>query len=446
MNGNEKYINNLARMVRHETISYYGQKNLAKFYEFHELLRELFPHITGACEWEEYEGSILLKWNGKNGKADEKGAGETKPVLFMNHHDVVDVADGWSHPAFSGEVFDGKLWGRGTLDTKGGLWGMLQAADELAEEGFVPENDIYFESSCCEETTYEGAEYFAQVLYDRGIRFQYVLDEGGMIMYEPIAGAKGTFAMIGMGERGCSDLRFTARDFGGHASAPDKDTALVRLGKFMQKADAAGLFEVEVAPVIEEMFRRLALSVEGPMRFVYRHPVLFNPILKSVMSKSYGTPRALVQSTIAFTMAEGSNGRNVLPTKASIIGNMRVSHHQGFESSLQAVRELAEKYDIETEVLDPAIDSPLSDYNTEEFRLMEQAVESAFPGVKPVPYIMTGCSDARFMGKLCENCYHFVPFVIDEQQLESIHANDENVDVSTLEPAVKFYKYLMERA
>ena len=63
----------------------------------------------------------------------------------MNHHDVVDVAEGWSHPAFSGEVYDGKLWGRGTLDTKGGLWGMLQAADELAEEGFVPENDIYFD-------------------------------------------------------------------------------------------------------------------------------------------------------------------------------------------------------------------------------------------------------------------------------------------------------------
>ena len=434
MTKQEKYIYNLGRMIQKETVSYYEKHDKTKFYEFHQILKEIFPHITAACHWEEHNGSILLKW---------KGIKHDFPRLFMNHHDVVGVQDGWTHPPFSGEVFDGKLWGRGALDTKGGLWGMLQAADELAEDGFVPEQDIYFESSCNEETNFEGAEYFGQLLYDRGIRFEFVLDEGGMIMYEPLSGAKDTFAMIGMGERGCADLQFTARGAGGHASAPDKNSALVRLGKFMAEVDSSKVFDVKVSPVIREMFRKLAPSVSGMTGFVYAHPEVFDAVLRRVMPKSGGTARALVQSTIAFTMAEGSNGRNVIPTQASVIGNMRVSHHQSFESSLNAVKKIADKYDIETHILEPAIESPLADYRSKAFKLMEKAVSHAFENVVSVPYIMTGCSDARFMAKLTDSCFHFVPFLIDKQQLESIHAIDECVDVSTLEPAVEFYKFLM---
>jgi len=436
MTKQEKYINNLGRMIKHETISGIYQKDYTKFYEFHNILREIFPTITSVCEWEEYCGSILLKWKGKSSE---------HPVLYMNHHDVVDVQDGWTHPPFSGEVFDGKLWGRGTLDTKGGLFAMLQAADELAEEGFVPEHDIYFESSNCEETSYEGAEYFGKALYERGIRFDYVLDEGGMILDEPIPGAKGSFAMIGMGERGCADLEFIARGAGGHASTPDFNSPLVRLGKFMSEVDSKQIFDVEISPVIKEMFRRLAPTVSGPLKFIYANPDKFEGILKRVIPKQGGTARAFVQSTIAFTMASGSPGRNVIPTEASVIGNMRVSHHQGYKSSLEAIKRIADKYDIETKVLDEAIESPLASYSTSEFTVMEEAVKHVFPGVVPCPYIMTGCSDARFMGKLSPNCYHFVPFVVDKQQMESIHAIDENVNVSTLEPAVEFFKFLMRK-
>jgi len=434
MDKTEKYISNLGRMVRHETISAYDQTDLTKYREFHKLLAELFPSLWSRLDVEEHEGSLLMKW---------KGESSDHPVLFMNHHDVVDAEGIWTHPPFSGEVFDGKLWGRGTLDTKGGLWGMLQAADELAESGFVPKNDIWFESSCNEETEGLGASYFSEELYNKGIRFDYVLDEGGMITYEPISGAKGSFAMIGMGEKGASDLKFTAHGLGGHGSSPELNTPLVRLGKFMAEADKGKVFEAELAPVLCEMLRRLAPSYSGAMKFVYGHPELFKSVIKNTMVKMAGTARALVQSTVAFTIAEGSNGRNVIPTDAYVFGNMRSSHHQGFEKSLKAIKELADKYDIETTVVEAAIDSKLADYNTPEFKMIEAAVGHAFTDVTPVPYIMTGCSDARFMGKLSDNCFHFVPFIIDAQQLESIHGIDENVDVTTLAPAVEFYKYLM---
>lgn len=435
MDRESRYVNNLSRLIQQKTVSMYENKDMAVLLAFHEVLKEVFPNITGICDWEVFEASILLRWKGRD---------SSHPVMFMNHFDVVPAQEeGWTHPAFSGEVFDGKLWGRGTLDTKGGLWAMLQAADDLASQGFVPEHDIYFESSSCEETTFEGARYFADLLEKRGIRFDFIIDEGGMIMYEPIGGVKATCAMVGLGERGVYSIKFTARSSGGHASSPEKNTPLVRLGRFMAEADRNGVFRVEIAPALTEMFRRFSDSVDFPLNIVYKHPKLFGPVLKKVMPDMSGTSRALVQTTVAFTMAEGSEANNVIPSAAYVVGNLRTSHHQGFDESFAVLKKLADKYELETEIIENGLDSPLSDYNTDEFRMIEKAVNHAFKNVKTVPYIMTGASDARFMSRLTENCYHFVPFIINEQQLESIHGLDENVDVSTLIPAVEFYTYIM---
>ena len=431
---NLKYANVLSRMIQKETVSERDQKDLTKFYEFHDLLRELFPNIFGTAEFECFDGSILLKWKGQNPEA--------LPVLFMNHHDVVEAQGQWKHEPFSGEIAEGKVWGRGAIDTKGGLWGMLTAADELAAEGFVPACDIYFESGCNEETTGFGAKKISEALLERGVKFSMVLDEGGMIMFEPIGGAKATYAMVGMGERGAASLKFIAKGKGGHASAPEADTPLVRLGRFMAEADKMSVFDVQLTPVIKEMLRRLAPSIGGALKSVYANPDLFEPILKKVMTSSAGTSRALIQTTIAFTMAEGSDGYNVIPAEASVVGNMRVSNHQGYESSLKAISELAAKFDIETLVLEDAIDSPLADYESEGFKLIEGAIDNAFDDVKVAPYIMTGASDARWMAKLCDNCFHFVPFIISKEQMEAIHGINESVDVETLAPAVDFYKYL----
>lgn len=431
-----KYAGILSRMIQAETVSHVDQPDKTKFRKFHALLRELFPHLFAAAEFEEFDGSILLRW---------PGSGTGAPVLFMNHHDVVSVSGDWKYPPFSGEIAEGKVWGRGTLDTKGGLFGMLQAAEELAAEGFVPQTDIYFESACTEETTGKGADCISKVLQERGIRFSMVLDEGGMILYEPIGGAKGCFAMVGMGEKGTAELRFTARGNGGHSSTPEKDTPLVRLGRFMADVDSSNVFDVQVSPVIREMLRRLAPSMSGALKTVFAKPEAFDPVLKAVMPKTSATARALLQTTIAFTMAQGSSARNVIPAEASVIASMRVSHHQGYESSLAAIRKRAEKYGLETEVLMPPIESGLADFQSEQFALIGEAVAAAYPGVASVPYIMTGGSDARFMSRVCDNCFRFVPYLISHEQMESIHGVNENVDVSTLAPGVDCYKYLMRK-
>ncbi|MBO5994140.1 MAG: M20/M25/M40 family metallo-hydrolase [Firmicutes bacterium] len=429
-----KYANELARMIRHETVSEYGGTDRTKFYEFHELLRELFPHIFGACSFEEHEASFIMRWPGQ--KPGQK-------LLLMNHHDVVEATGEWKHPPFSGEIADDRLWGRGAIDDKGELWAMFKAADELAAEGFVPEYDIWFESACTEETDGSGADYLSSLMAERGLRFDMVLDEGGMILDEPISGAKGTFAMIGVGEKGCADLKFIARSSGGHASAPGKNTPLVRLGKFMAAIDRNDVFKAELSPVTCEMLRRLAPTMEGFQAKIMMEPEKFRPIISKVMGSVSPTAASLIKTTLAFTVCHGSEGNNVLPEEAYVIGNLRYSHHQPLEESLKEIRRYAKRFDIEVEVLDPGFSSSISDYRSDGFKLVEKAINQVFPGVITAPYLMTGASDARYMSRVSDCCIRFAPFKIDDEQMASIHGLNESVDLACLSPAVDFYKYVI---
>ena len=428
------YAGQLSRLIQAETISSKEQTDLSKFYHFHELLRQTFPNLFAAAVYEDIQGSILLHWSGKNQEA---------PVMFANHHDVVEAPGSWTYPPFSGTIADGKLWGRGVLDTKGGLWAMLQAADELVKEGFVPARDIYFFSDCAEETTGRGADAVSRLLEERGIRFSMVLDEGGMILEEPIGGAKGRFAMVGVGEKGCADLRFVARSSGGHASTPGKNTPLVRLGKFMAAAEKADLFEAQLSPVVCTMFKKIAPTMSQPLRFALGHPRLLKPLLLKVIPAVSTAAGAMLKTTLAFTMAQGSGASNVLPQEAWVIGNMRYSHHQGGPASIEAVRKLAEKYGVETQVVDPGIPSGLADPDSEAFALVEKVVSRVFPGTITSPYLMTGATDCRFFSRVCDQCLRFSPFHISDDQMSRVHGTDENVDLDALAPAVDFFRNMM---
>ena len=433
-----KYAEALSRMLQKETVSEFGNNNAEKFREFHMLLRELFPNIFSVCEFKEFDGSILMRWPGKVSPEPEN-----QGLMLMNHQDVVEATGEWKYPPFSGEIAEGRIWGRGAIDDKGELWAMLQAAEELCEQGFIPERDIWFESACTEEIAGEGAVSIATELYEKGYRFEMIMDEGGMILSEPIAGAKGIFAMVGVGEKCCVDIKFTAKSEGGHASAPPKDTPLVRLAKFISYMDRHDVFDIDIHPAIKEMLRRLAPHMGGVTSKAMANPDKFAPIIKKVMGSASPMAAALTKTTLAFTRAQGSQGNNVIPEEAFVVGNMRCSHHQGKKSSLADVEKISKRYNLEMEILDEAPDTRISDWNSPAFKLVERAVSEVFPGVATVPYIMTGASDLRFMEVLSENCLRFAPFHVDDQQLSAIHGINENVYVSALAPAVEFYKYIM---
>ena len=434
MNEATQYAEILSKMIQEETISSIENHSSRKFDQFRELLKKLFPALYSICTVYNFRDGIVLRWAGEGIKS---------PVLFMNHHDVVEASGKWKYEPFSGVIAENKLWGRGTLDDKGGLWTMLQAAEELVREEFHPTCDIWFSSSSTEETTGEGAREIANWFIDQGIHFRMSFDEGGMIIYDPIGGANGTFAMIGVGEKGCADLKFVARSNGGHASTPPRDTPLVRLGKFMVAAERDNLFETKLSPTICEMFRRFSPYMRKS-GIILRHPEKYSELIIRIIPKVSTTAAALFRTTIAFTMAKGSEGLNVIPQEAWVTGNMRFSHHQGREKSFEVISRLAKKYGLEMEIINPGETSGITDYNGDAFQLTERAVKKIFPNVEPVPYIMTGASDSRFFDKVSDQCIRFLPFQIDKQQLGSMHGIDENVNLVALSPAVAFYRYLYQ--
>lgn len=434
---NAAYAETLGALIRRETVSVRDEANEEKFLAFHALLEETFPHLFAACEKEVFGGSLLLRW---------KGSGSKRPLLLMSHMDVVAASGEWTHPPFSGEIADGRLWGRGTLDNKGNLFAIMQAAEELAADSYSPERDIYFESSSTEETDGSGADAISRALEARGIRFYMTLDEGGMILHDPIGGADGDFAMIGVGEKGCTALKFVARSRGGHASTPGRNTPLVRLGRFMAAVEDRVRFTLDMPDVISEMLTRLAPTMSGAMKLVCARARGLSPLLKRVMPRLSPSAKAMLQTTVAFTMAKGSDGVNVLPEEAYVIGDMRFSHHEGNGASVAKLRAVAKEYDIEVETVEEGFASGITDYEGEPFKLVERAVSEIFPGVRPAPYIMTGASDSRYFSRVSDDCIRFAPFKIDGEQLSGIHARNENVNADSLAQAVDFFKYIIREA
>jgi carboxypeptidase PM20D1 len=152
---------------------------------------------------------------------------------------------------------------------------------------------------------------------------------------------------------------------------------------------------------------------------------------------------AMISTTLAFTMAKGSDGLNVLPQEAYVTGNSRFIHHQGPEETRKLLEGIAAKYDVKVEVINASDPCPVVDYHGEPFKLVERTVKELFPDVVPSPYAMTGGTDARFYGPICQNAIRFAPLEINEQQFKSIHGLDENININTLPPAVEFYKKIL---
>ncbi len=430
----DEYVNKLSEMVQYETISKRGEDNTEKFRGFHKVLEKLFPTVHEKLEKTEIDGNLLFKWKGKTSE---------KPILIMSHQDVVEATGEWIHPPFSGDVADGKVWGRGTSDTKCTVMAFLQAAEELLKAGYTPDCDVYIASSCTEEIGGDGAPKIVDYLEKQGVKLFLVCDEGGGIIQDPIAGVKGNFAMVGVFEKGYGDVKFIAKSTGGHASAPPKNTPIARLSKFIAHVEKKNPFKVEFMPEVEAMFAKLAPYAGFGLRLIFGNMWLFKPLMKKLLPMISSQAAAMLQTTIAFTMAEGSNGYNVIPQEASVCANMRFIPHQPTDESLEIITNVAKKFNVETEVIYRGYPSPSVDIHGEAFKMVEDAINECFPGVGCSPYVVTGATDARFYSKICDSCVRFAPVIYGPEQMKGMHGLNENIECNTLQGAVDFYKKII---
>lgn len=432
----QSYAEILSRMVRVNTVSRAGESVPEGIPEFHALLRELFPLVHEKLERIEIDGNLLFRWQGKSGYA---------PIVLMSHQDVVPADGEWDHPPFSGDIADGKVWGRGTSDTKCSLMAFLQAAEELLKEGYQPACDVWLLSSCTEEWGGEGCPALVEELKRRGVRPWLVCDEGGGIIQEPISGITGKYAMLGVFEKGAATLYFRARSKGGHASAPPKNTPLARLAAFINEVETTPVFRTEISPEVSAMFERLSRYAPFGYRLLFGNLWLFRPLMKIVLPLVSAQAGAMLKTTIAFTVASGSDACNVIPQEATVGANMRFIPHQGMEESLSIIRAIAEKHDIEMEVARANDFTSPADISGDRFRLVESTVEETFPGLAVCPYVVTAATDARFLQEICDTCVRFAPVVYGPEQMKGMHGLNENLEYSCLPGAVDFYKNLIRK-
>ena len=430
----QKYAEKLSAMVQVNTVASNEDRRTEAFLEFHKLLAALFPLVHQHLEKTEIDGNLLYRW---------KGAAADKPIVLMAHQDVVPAEGEWVHEPFSGDIADGFVWGRGTADTKCSLMAIFQSIEELLNQGVIPAQDVYITSSCTEEFGGDGAPKIVAELKRRGVRPYAVFDEGGGIIDEPVGGVKGNYAMVGTFEKGQGNVKITARSAGGHSSAPPRKTPLTSLAAFMNDIHGHDPFRREMLPGVKGMFQRLAPYSPFAYRFLFGNLWLFGGLLKKVMPMVSAQAIAMMRTTIAFTIASGSEARNVIPQEASVVANLRFIPHQGKDESYALLEKIAKKYGLEMEVIDGHDSSPSLDLTGDVWTLTEKAIGVAFPELPVVPYVVTGGTDARFYHEICDNCVRFSPVIYGKEQLKGMHGLNENISVDCLVGAVDFYKQLI---
>ncbi len=424
----------LSKMIQYDTTSHANVHEEEKFLGFHKVLEELFPLVHEKLERTVIDGNLLYYWKGKSSE---------KPILLMSHQDVVPAEGEWLHEPFSGDIADGKVWGRGASDTKCSVMAFFEAVEELLREGYTPECDVYLASSCTEEWAGDGAPKIVEELKRRGVELFIVCDEGGGIISEPIGGIKGNFAMVGVFEKGKADVKFTARSTGGHASAPAKNTPIARLAAFVNEVETRTPFRRKFLPEVSAMFARLAPYAPFGLKLVMGNLWLFAPIMKPVLGRISAQAGAMLQTTIAFTMQSGSDAYNVLPQEATLGANMRFIPHQGEKESLEIIKALAAKHGLETEIVHSNDYTEPVDINGEAFKLVEKVIGETFPGLPVSPYVMTGATDAQFYQPICPSCIRFAPVIYGPEQMKGMHGLNENIEYNCLPGAVSFYQNLI---
>lgn len=424
----------LSEMIRYDTTSHQGVAEVEKFEGFHKVLETLFPLVHEKLERTDIDGNLLYYWKGKSSE---------KPLLLMSHQDVVPAEGEWKYPPFSGEIADGKVWGRGASDTKCSVMAFFEAVERLLSEGFVPPQDVYLASSCTEEWAGDGAPKIVKELQRRGVELYLLCDEGGGIISEPIGGVHGNFAMVGIFEKGKADVRFTARSNGGHASAPPKNTPIARLSAFVTHVEKHSPFKKRISPQVAAMFKTLAPYAPFGMKLLFGNIWLFRPLLKAALPAVSAQAGAMLKTTVAFTMQSGSDACNVIPQEATLAVNMRFIPHQGEKESLAIMRRLAEKYGLEMDILHANDYTEPVDIHGSGYKTVEAVIEKTFPGLASSPYVMTGATDAQFYQPICKNCIRFAPVIYTPEQMKGMHGLNENIEYRCLPGAVRFYENLI---
>ena len=427
--------NNLAASIRFKTISHQDRNNFveAEFNNFIKWAAATYPEFHSSMQMEQLEYTLLYKWQGSDSNL--------APILLTAHYDVVPVIPGtediWEEDPFAGVIKNNRIWGRGALDDKSGVIGMYEAATHLITQNHQPKRTVYFSFGHNEEIGGGGAALVAEKLKNAGVQLHWSLDEGSFVNKGFFPGVDKLVAPINVAEKGIMNLLIVAKAKGGHSSTPPKKTAVTIL------ADALIKLEKEPLPGSLEglsavMFDGVSKHMPFGYRFLFANRWLFGGLLDNLMSS---TPviNAMIRTTTAPTMLQGSIKSNVLPIEASALINFRLHPRDTIESVIEHVRRVVESEQVEVRPLGGMEASGVSEWESPGYEIITASLNKVYGEIVSVPGIMIAASDSRHYSKVADNSFRFNPFSIVPQDMTGFHGTNESIDADAFVNGIKTY-------
>ena len=433
----------LAESVRFRTVSSQDpdQVDFSQFLAFNDYLMATYPRVFSELEVEVVNDySLMLTWPGTDPAA---GA-----ILFTAHSDVVPVEPGtegdWQHPAFDGVISDGVVYGRGTLDDKVGVISLLEAVGSLLADDFQPRKTVVLAIGHDEEIGgREGAARLAGRMREKGLHFDWMVDEGGLVVSGSPILPDHPLGMINVAEKGYLTLILEATAEGGHSSRPLPDSAIGRLSRAMAKIEA-NPFPAQLVPPVDAMLQALAPYSPQPRRMVLENLWLTGSLVAGQMAAD-PTSSSFVRTTTALTMFNAGVKENVIPQRAEARVNFRLLPGYSVEQVVEYIRELIDDPQVSIRHERWNNIPPVADHEGEGFAAIAAAISAVYPEAVVVPSLLGATTDTRHYIDLADDQYRFHGMLVPVSDVGGLHGTNERISVESFENTVRIAEQVIRK-
>ncbi|MBK5283963.1 MAG: M20 family peptidase, partial [Bacteroidia bacterium] len=402
------------------------------FNTFHQLIENSFPLVSANLSKENISSnSLLFRWDGTDSSF--------LPVVFLSHQDVVPAHEQqskWLHPPFSAIIDSGYIHGRGTLDDKSGVFGLMEAVEYLLQKKFRPKRTIYFAFGHNEEVGGNGAKTMADWFAQKNITAEFILDEGGSIVTDVIKEVSQPVALIGIAEKGYATIQLIVDEESGHSSMPPQHTAIGLLSRAITNLEN-NPFASRYDGGTKGLFDFIAPEMNFFKRLIFANVWLFSPIIKNILSAKNST-NAAIRTTIAATIFNAGEKENILPHHASAVINFRILPGETVDDVLTYVKRIINDRQVHIELKGIGYTaSQVSDVNSNGYNIIAKSVKEIFPSVIVAPYLVVGTTDARHYSMVSKNIFRFIPLWLSNEDLKRIHGINERIAVENYKDVIR---------